>query len=113
MSANDDGGARDARAIILARRAKYVAMALAGAGIAACSSTQVCLDIALPEDSGADAADASADGTDTAPQPCLSPAIDTGTRDDGVDTSDAGDTSDAADTTPQPCLSPTFDGGAG
>lgn len=106
MSADDDRS-KDPRAIILARRAKYVAMALAGAGIAACSSTQVCLDIALPEDSGTDAADAG-DAADSIPQPCLSPPIDSGTPSD-----DGGDAADAADTTPQPCLSPTFDGGAG
>jgi hypothetical protein len=103
----DDDRSRDPRAVILARRAKYVAMALAGAGIAACSSSQVCLSVTQQQDAGADAADAGEDA-DSIPQPCLSPPIDTGTpSDDGLDTADA------ADTTPQPCLSPPFDGGAG
>lgn len=87
----------DPRARILARRAKYVALALAGAGLTACGSTsEVCLSIVAP-----DAADEAGDGGDAdaaEAQVCLSPVMDTGADGD-------------ADATPQPCLDPIFDAG--
>jgi hypothetical protein len=78
---------------ILARRAKFIAAAVASAGAIACSSEssttpgpQVCLEPAI---------DASAD---TRPMPCLDPVVDTGV-------------SDSADTAPMPCLTPLNDTG--
>ncbi len=75
----------ESKRIILARRAKFVAAALAGLNAAMCggetSEPQPCLSIAQ-EDGGS-------------PQPCLSPAFDA-SRPDAAD----------ADAEPQPCLSP-------
>jgi len=61
---------------ILARRAKFIAAAIAGAGAIGCSDdkAQVCLEPTI---------DASADTKDAAPMPCLDPAIDTGVEDTG------------------------------
>ena len=79
----------DAKRLILARRARFIAGALAGVAVACTSSTdttkpQVCLEPAF--DGGAD------DGGN--PQPCLSQYI----------PPDAGGDADAAG--PQPCLTP-------
>lgn len=111
MADPKDDAKSEARARILARRAKYVALALAGAGLTACGSTsQVCLDIAAPPDAADDAGDAG----DTQPQVCLEPPLDAG---DDADTTPqpclgvALDAGDDADTAPQPCLSPVLDAG--
>lgn len=87
-------GNDEAKRIILARRARFVAAALAGLNAAMCggkSEPQPCLSV-VAEDSGT-------------PQPCLSPPshpIDAAT--------DAGaDAPDDADAQPQPCLSPVPD----
>jgi hypothetical protein len=77
---------------ILARRAKFIAAALASAGAIACSdntTAQVCLEPAIDA------------GSDTTPQVCLEPQFDSGPDtttifDVGDDSAEAGD-SDAAD----------------
>jgi hypothetical protein len=84
---------------ILARRAKFVAAALAASGLgvaaAACGG-----DVTQAGDAGADAA------VDSPPQPCLSPPQ----GDAGFDApSSDGD----ADAGPQPCLVPIEDSGGG
>ena len=74
---NDAGGSgerdeeEDARAFILARRARFVTAALAGVSLAtvACEcGPQVCLEPAVPPGSGG-----SAGSPDAGPQPCLTP----------------------------------------
>jgi hypothetical protein len=76
---------------ILARRAKFVAAALASAGAIGCSSTAaVCLEPAI--DAGSDGKPDTST-TDTAPNPCLTPALDSSVE-------------DAGDTAPMPCLDP-------
>lgn len=89
---------------ILGRRARFIAAALASAGIGAapaCGTPQVCLFPVDIEDSGADA-DADADAT---PQPCLTP-IEPDAAPDA-----ASDGSGDADAGPQPCLVPIEDAG--
>lgn len=108
----------DAKAIVLARRAKFVAAAVAGVGIA-CGKTettppQPCLSVAYVPDA--------------APQPCLSPvavppdaAADAGPTDAGPSDAsvpipvpclsvilqkDAGPAPPSTKTAPMPCLSP-------
>lgn len=81
---------------ILARRAKFIAAAVASAGAIACSSESssgptVCLEPTI---------DAGRDVGDTMPMPCLDPVVDTGV-------------SDTTDTGPTPCLTPVEDTGAG
>ena len=97
----------DPKHVILARRAKFVAAAVASAGlVTACSShAEACLSLAQ-NDTGA--VDGTADGsstdtgsTDTGPTPCLTPVEDTGTR----------DASDGGDTGPTPCLDVAIDSG--
>ncbi|MEO7096523.1 MAG: hypothetical protein ABI175_24910 [Polyangiales bacterium] len=99
---------------ILARRARFVAAALAsaGVGLAGCGGETSADPIKPGSDSGSlDAADVA----DTAPSVCLSPPL----RDTDVDTAnpDAGvdSTADAAevepDTGPFPCLAPPPDDG--
>jgi hypothetical protein len=88
-------GNNDAKRLILARRARFVAAALAGVAIACGGSTtddanpEPCLgpQYQPPRDAGGDA--------DAQPQPCLEPPIQ----------EDAGADADA-DAEPQPCLSP-------
>jgi hypothetical protein len=78
-------GNDDAKRLILARRARFVAAALAGVAVACGGSEaepEVCLSPLAPRDAGGDAADAQ-------PQPCLEPTFDAG-----------------KDAEPQPCLSP-------
>jgi hypothetical protein len=101
----------DAKRLILARRARFVAAALAGVAVACGGATdegdpQPCLSI-RPTDGGIDSAK---------PQPCLEPSVD---EDAGPQPClsplppDAGDAGDA-DAGPQPCLSPLPpDGGDG
>jgi hypothetical protein len=105
-------GDDDAKRLILARRARFVAAALAGvAGVAvACGGSiddadpQPCLSPPYqPRDAGS--------GTDAEPQPCLEPLP----PDAGDDAEpqvclsplppDAGDAGDADTGVPQPCLS--------
>jgi hypothetical protein len=64
-----DDASHRARNAILARRAKFVAAALAGISIAACKDGGpfACLKVAAPRD---------AETEDTQPQVCLSPPID-------------------------------------
>lgn len=109
----------DVKARILARRAKFLAAALSGAGLAAtaalvpglaaCGDDQVtepadgaapqpCLSPLAP-DSGGVPPDASPDGAN--PQPCLSPLP----PDAGDDAGDASDDA-AGDAEPMPCLAP-------
>lgn len=79
-------GNDDAKRLILARRARFVAAALAGVAVACGGSAEpeTCLSpVFTPTDGGKDAADAE-------PQPCLEPL--------------PPDASDDAE--PQPCLSP-------
>jgi hypothetical protein len=81
-------GDEEAKRFILARRARFVAAALAGLNAAMCGgqtdSPSACLSIALeagapqpcltqilPSDAGA--SDAGASDADAAPQPCLAP----------------------------------------
>lgn len=79
---------RDARRIILARRRRFVAIALTGAGVATSSCDRdptVCLSIAPPKDT-------------SAPTACLSAPIDP--EPDGPEAPDAGaDAGDAGDST--------------
>ena len=89
----------DAKKLVLARRARFVAAAIAGIGVAtaACDSAEpsVCLSPLAPKDAGVTDADAKSDAD---PQPCLSPL--------------PPDASDVAE--PQVCLSPLPpDGGDG
>ena len=84
---------------ILARRAKFVAAALAASGLgvaAACGG-----DVTKAGDAGTDAA------ADSPPQPCLSPPQ----SDASFDA--PSDSSADADATPQPCLVPIEDAGGG
>ena len=89
-------GNDDAKRLILARRARFVAAALAGVAVACGGSTEegeprVCLRIA-PDAGPRDAA------ADAEPQPCLEPTL----PDAGSD----GSTDAGPDTgVPQPCLS--------
>jgi len=98
----------DAKKRILARRARFVAAAIAGMGInvAACSEAQACLEPAIPPGDSA-ASDSALDGSDTKPQPCLDPIVDS-----GIDSSiDAVDAFDDADTEPAACLKMAPDSG--
>ena len=84
-------GDDESKRIILARRAKFVAAALAGLNAAMCggettSEPQPCLSVAR-DDGG------------SPPQPCLSAPIDAARP-------DAADAADDADAEPQPCLAP-------
>lgn len=100
---------------ILARRAKFVAAALASAGTIGCSSTaSVCLEPAID----ASGTDTNKSDTTTRPEACLTPALDTGPEpclepplDSGTADSTVSDTRDP-DTGPAPCLKmPPPDGG--
>ena len=78
--ASIDDEEEEARAFILARRARFVRAALAGAALTtvACEcGPQVCLEPAVPPGSGGSGS------ADAGPQPCLTPAA-----------------------APQPCLTP-------
>lgn len=98
---------------ILARRAKFIAAAIASAGAIGCSddtTAQVCLEPMFDGGSDTGSADANAD---TKPMPCLDPVVDTGVMDatdSGV--SDTNNTDADPDTGPMPCLKmPPPDGG--
>ena len=83
-------GDEDNRRLILARRARFVAAALAGvaASTAGCGKAEPCLSQVVNPDSGE-------------PQPCLTPP------NPNIDAGDAGADADAgSDAEPQPCLSP-------
>ena len=88
-------GDEEAKRIIFARRARFVAAAVAGLNLAMCGGKsedgdpQPCLSQRYEPDSGN-------------PQPCLSQRD----PDAGRDRADAADASDDADAEPQPCLSP-------
>jgi hypothetical protein len=101
----------DDKKVILSRRARFMAAALAGLASAAapgCSEAQACLE--MPHDSGVDAATGGAGGSAGQggsagePQMCLQPPYDAGTGDAGQGGS-AGE--------PQMCLQPPYDAGAG
>ena len=99
----------DPRSKILARRAAFVAAALAGIGAAGCDDSakaQVCLDIASDASApdGADAADQK-DG-DADPQPCLTPEQPDADAEPQVCLSYVEPDADAE---PQVCLSPPLD----
>lgn len=81
----------DAKKAILSRRARFVAMALASAGLVVSSAD-------CGGDSTKDKGDAAAGGTGGTPQPCLSPP--------------AGGSGGTAGT-PQPCLEPALGGSGG
>lgn len=95
-------GKDDPKSLILARRAKFVAAALAGVtGVAtACGGStdetgssknpEPCLGVQCCPDAD--------------PQPCLTPLQPDAS--DGGDASDDGATNDDADAEPQPCLAP-------
>jgi len=99
---------KNARQLILARRARFLKATLAGVAaattaIGACSSDEStprpCLDFVEPD----------AQKDTSSPQPCLSIAADSGPKDAAVD-GDAADEEDAdasdKDASPMPCLSP-------
>jgi hypothetical protein len=97
---------------ILARRAKFIAAAIASIGVAGCSSRDA------PTSTDAGATDASVDtinASDTGPVPCLEPQQDTGQEDTGpmpcLDPLPDTGADDASDTEPMPCLQPPIDGG--
>jgi len=106
----------EAKKRILARRAKFVAAAIAGMGVNAAACSEPCLSPGVPPDTGAD----------TAPQPCLF-YVDGGdtsfvedtksdadaSSKDANDAADASDSADDTDTGPAPCLvpPPSPDGG--
>jgi hypothetical protein len=104
-------GDDDARRLILARRARFVAAALAGVAATAsvAASTEAC---------GGDVEQTDTDGgpkpclsgpsgqADAAPQPCLDPPIE---EDAEAPNEDAATTD--ADAEPQPCLFAPLDGG--
>lgn len=113
------------RAAILRRRAMFVASAIAGLGLAACSEPQPCLNISIPMEPPADAGAPDADAAaDAEPVPCLSVAVpmeldagasdagsgtapaDAGTRaqDAGSGAQDAGTDAGAPKPRPRPCL---------
>lgn len=76
----------DLKNLILSRRARFVAAALAATGLASCSPTP-CLDIAVPPtDASTDANDAAKDAPTDAPQVCLAPIP----EDSGPDANDSG-----------------------
>ena len=105
---------------ILARRARFVAAALASAGLGATgcggevAGPTACLDPIV--DTG------SSEAGDTNPTVCLSAPADTGARfdadvggdsgaDAGADADAAEDTATPTDAGPLPCLAPPLDGG--
>ncbi len=95
---------RETKRKILARRARFVAAAIATAGIAACGGE---VDDPPTGDAGLDAADAATPATDTRPDPCL-----------GAPYPDAEPCLEAPfdaepDTGPVPCLDPIPDAGFG
>jgi hypothetical protein len=99
---------------ILARRAKFIAAAIASAGAIGCSdgTAQVCLEPAI--EGGTDTkTDANAD---TRPMPCLDPIVDTGVSDTAPmpclePPRDTGADDVSPDAEPAPCLKMPFDGG--
>jgi len=100
---------------ILARRAKFIAAAVTSAGLLGCGSkAEVCLSMVADTGSDGDASDDTI--SDTRPQPCLDPVVDTGVTDTGPSVclspmEDTGSDS-SADTGPAPCLAPPpADGG--
>lgn len=88
-------GDEDHRRLILARRARFVAAALAGvaASTTGCGKAEPCLSQVVNPDSGE-------------PQPCLSPPYNP--VDGGASDADA-DAGENLDAEPQPCLSPPID----
>jgi hypothetical protein len=96
----DDAGADDAldRAAILARRQRFIALALSGLG-AACGDgsggPQPCLDVAPQTESGTAEAGTSTSAADTGssssgtPMPCLDVAPQTSSETGPADTTDA------------------------
>jgi hypothetical protein len=102
-------GDDEARRLILARRARFVAAALTGLTAAMCGGTEdeanprPCLDVA--QDGGTPQPCLST-VEDAAPQPCLDVVPDAG---DGG--GDAGEDAGDADAGPQPCLKVAPDGG--
>lgn len=82
-------GDEEAKRIVLARRARFVAAALAGLNAAMCGgksdggNPQPCLDFAFEDGS--------------TPQPCLSPRQEDGGADTGADAAVDADSSDDAD----------------
>ncbi len=81
----------DAKKLILARRARFVAAAIAGIGTAVACEPEVCLSVIPATDAGTDA-------KDTGPQVCLEPPFDAGEEEnDAGDASDQGDAGDAGD----------------
>ncbi|MBK7394745.1 MAG: hypothetical protein IPJ34_00195 [Myxococcales bacterium] len=94
----------DSKKTILARRAKFVAAAIAGAGFTSACASQACLDVPAPDATTDTATDTLDGGADTGPTVCLSadaPPPDSGTPD-----------VDASDTSPVPCLDIAPDTGA-
>ena len=98
---------------ILARRARFVAAAVASISMTGCGGDTEAEPQACLSDTGVD--------VDTGPTPCLTPASDTGggdtTSDAGIDAAADGDADGDVDpdTGPTPCLAPppedTGDGG--
>lgn len=89
----------DTKSKILARRAKFIAAAVTSAGLLGCGTrAEVCLSMIA--DSGADGEASDDTISDTRPQPCLDPIVDTGVADTSV-----------TDTGPWACLSPELDSG--
>ena len=78
-------GDEESRRLILARRARFVAAALAGVAgsTSACGKAEPCLSQIVnvpPPDTGAPTGDAGAEDADAdaLPQPCLTPDLDSG-----------------------------------
>jgi hypothetical protein len=97
----------DAKKSILARRSRFIAKALASAGIAACA-VQGCSGESTSDGRG-DAQSKDASGEDGEPQVCLTPQYDGGDEPQVCLSiqPDAGE--EDADTGPQPCLEPPID----
>lgn len=100
-------GDDEARRLILARRARFVAAALTGITAAMCggeedgANPRPCLDVAQDGGRPQPCLDVAPDAE---PQPCLAPL-----PPDASD--DAGDAGDGGDAAPQPCLKMPLDGG--
>ena len=108
-------GNEEAKRAILRRRAQFIALALASAGVAA-TGAEAC--------GGNTSSDESNHHGDAAPQPCLEPPLDDASipqpclgrplpEDSGVDVENQTDAGDAAiedaepeDAAPRPCLAP-------
>lgn len=109
-------GSEDARKLILARRARFVAAALASVAAtttALGASVEACGGETVDQGGGGDAGPQPCLSPTADPRPCLSQRIPDAGRRDASEADAANDGGDAggkdADADPQPCLAPPID----